>query len=429
VLRAFKNSTRFFKNAQIYPDDVEVSTPDTGIFMKAEKASFKFVLYNVLSIGLQGNDLPVNKLAPGKRSCRVSIQTVEDDRNIVISFKHNYYRFDDSQLAETALEGDDKGAAVFEWKEERSNSLAVARAILARSGGRISVRNTDDGSEIRIIVPALTQGPETAGRPASDVTDAVSEKGFDSKPEKIKEGAPHVIVAEDEIHQLEQYKIWLEMEGYNVWLAGNAQEAFDLINTAREEGVEFQLAIFDVRMPVPNGSDIRDGIELTSKVREMGCNFPIFIASGHGIGNEHLTRMKREGLISDILSKPLNMRQMVTRVRDAIKKGLPRQGKSLEIQMASAGKAALIYGANFEKAVRKLKTIGFKGVIVVAANEEELKQHLTSGEHFDVIINTTNENLEDLIKRLLTDLKDCPKIIEDIDDTHRLQDEFIAIFA
>ncbi|MFH1664614.1 MAG: PAS domain-containing sensor histidine kinase, partial [Candidatus Omnitrophota bacterium] len=46
VLRAFKNSTRFFKNAQIYPDDVEVSTPDTGIFMKAEKASFKFVLYN-----------------------------------------------------------------------------------------------------------------------------------------------------------------------------------------------------------------------------------------------------------------------------------------------------------------------------------------------------------------------------------------------
>ncbi|KJJ85087.1 protein containing ATP-binding region, ATPase-like protein [Candidatus Omnitrophus magneticus] len=109
---------------------------------------------------------------------------------------------------------------------------------------------------------------------------------------------------------------------------------------------------------------------------------------------------------------------------------LSNKEKSLELQMLSLKKHVLIYGENFLEAQHKLHIIGFSGEITVARNKEELKTRLTSGEHYDFIINASEENLEELIQKILFNVKKCQAIIiNDITDTKKLQYDLLEFSA
>ncbi|MFH1552559.1 MAG: ATP-binding protein [Candidatus Omnitrophota bacterium] len=150
--------------------------------------------------------------------------------------------------------------------------------------------------------------------------------------------------------------------------------------------------------------------------------------------SEEEFRKKREGearkeaASKGALPKPEKSVDIRIIIQEGRLSELSEKTKASELQIASAEKVALIYGSNYAEGMKKLKAVGFNGCIVFAKDKDELKGLLASGEHFDVIINTTNENLEELIKKILSGL-DSPPVVDDIDDTHHLQDTLLTICA
>ena len=79
---------------------------------------------------------------------------------------------------------------------------------------------------------------------------------------------------------------------------------------------------------------------------------------------------------------------------------IARKERSNMLQISSAEKVALVYGENYEIMVRALGIINFRGEIVVARTQAELKARLTSGEQFDVVINTTSDDIKSILNSL-----------------------------
>ncbi|MCK4852135.1 MAG: response regulator, partial [Candidatus Omnitrophica bacterium] len=428
VLSVFKRSKRFFPQDLIAFDKIDrLFHSRKDIFILGDEAAFKFALFNILIMGMKGTGLPVMELEPEEKRLEVTVDSNRRSGEIIISFQNNYWLFADSQLEETDLGYGEQGAAVLKWERESSNCLALAHRILTRFAGRIILDNGKDGAVIRMFMPYQSRAEDAS------VQDRFSagteeEEVFRSEPETIMEGRPNIIVADDEPLQRDIFKSMLEEE-YNVWLARNGQEAFDLIEEAKKVGQEFDLAVFDVSMPPAKGSDIIDGLVLTRRVRQQGHGFPVLISTGHAVGDPRFMRLENEGLISGVMMKTLHMAEKMLKIGKALKTAIPRNAKAVELQMVSADKTALIYGPGFDKGSKKLRSLGFKGTIVHARDAHELKERLMSGEHFDIIINTTSEDLKELIKKLLSGLDNSTPIIDGLDDTHHLQDTLLHICA
>jgi hypothetical protein len=106
-----------------------------------------------------------------------------------------------------------------------------------------------------------------------------------------------------------------------------------------------------------------------------------------------------------------------------------RSTKAADLQRISINKKALVYGPDFAKGVQALKSVGFSGEILSAKNEAEFDSMLKAGEKFDMIINTTTEDMKELIYKTIPDLATLPEIINDIKDKQKLQSELFRICA
>lgn len=105
---------------------------------------------------------------------------------------------------------------------------------------------------------------------------------------------------------------------------------------------------------------------------------------------------------------------------------LPVTEKVFMLQTASIGQKALVYAESRKdalKAAKRLSALGFRGEIVTAVGEAELKEKLSSDGPFDVIINTTNKEL----KEILSSFDSIPEVI-DADNVH-LRERLITICA
>ena len=95
---------------------------------------------------------------------------------------------------------------------------------------------------------------------------------FNFRPNRIIEGAHHILIADDEPLQRDLVGKMLTDAGYNVWKARDAQEAWEIIQTLGEQGYVLALGIIDVNMPLLpiHRGGILNGICLVQRLREAG---------------------------------------------------------------------------------------------------------------------------------------------------------------
>jgi two-component system, cell cycle sensor histidine kinase and response regulator CckA len=178
--------------------------------------------------------------------------------------------------------------------------LATVEGIVSQSGGYIQVDSTlDQGTTFTILLPLTGSEPSKRMRPAAPVDAGRSWKG-------------RILVVDDDEHVRTVISRLLQMEGYEVIVAGNGREALDLID---QMGGGFDLVISDIIMPVMGG------IELTRRLGQAYSTIPIIYMSGHprdpvANGDELISRRP-------FMHKPIGPEELLSAVRESIHRPRP----------------------------------------------------------------------------------------------------------
>ena len=113
-----------------------------------------------------------------------------------------------------------------------------------------------------------------------------------------------ILIIDDEPNVRLNFRLTLEIEGYEVMEAANGTAARELLL-----GELFDLAILDVRMPG------MDGLALLEQMREEGISTPVIIVTAYGSVPDAVRAMKLGAI--DFLEKPLrpaDLRRLVAEV-------------------------------------------------------------------------------------------------------------------
>ena len=116
----------------------------------------------------------------------------------------------------------------------------------------------------------------------------------------------HILVVEDDKEIREGVKIYLQSQGYEVFLAADGIEGLEVM-----EKEDIHLAIVDIMMPR------MDGIRMTMKLREK-YDFPVIMLSAK---SEEVDKIMGLNIgADDYISKPFSMMEMVARVKALIRR-------------------------------------------------------------------------------------------------------------
>jgi len=110
-----------------------------------------------------------------------------------------------------------------------------------------------------------------------------------------------ILVAEDESTILSGLKLNLELEGYEVVVARDGEEAYEKITNQK-----LDLAILDVMMPK------MDGFTVCKKIRLEGINIPALFLTARSTPNDRVQGLK---LGDDYLTKPFHLEELLLRVK------------------------------------------------------------------------------------------------------------------
>jgi CheY-like chemotaxis protein len=120
-----------------------------------------------------------------------------------------------------------------------------------------------------------------------------------------------ILVADDDVLQLDLRKQLLEIAGYQVEIALTAHQTVRHLETAPAD-----LVIMDLRFPNEMGEpDAREGMALIRRIRDLGCSVPVIVLSGWP---EDLYGQPEEQLVSRILLKPVRTRELLHAIRDLL---------------------------------------------------------------------------------------------------------------
>jgi CheY-like chemotaxis protein len=114
----------------------------------------------------------------------------------------------------------------------------------------------------------------------------------------------HVLVVEDDPNVLDITSYMLELEGYDVLTAMNANEALTLLAAHPEVA----LMLTDVNMPGE-----MDGIDLVRELHRRGSQVSCVVVSG-----DALHALNRLGKLVPFLAKPYDRRSLLKAVDDAM---------------------------------------------------------------------------------------------------------------
>lgn len=112
------------------------------------------------------------------------------------------------------------------------------------------------------------------------------------------EGKLRVLVAEDNAMNIEVVSRMLKLEDvYDVTIAKDGQEAYDLVKVNMENNAHFDLIFMDIQMPNV------DGLQSTRLIRKMGYSAPIVALTA--FSDESNVRNCLESGMNEFLSKPI----------------------------------------------------------------------------------------------------------------------------
>jgi two-component system, OmpR family, alkaline phosphatase synthesis response regulator PhoP len=116
-----------------------------------------------------------------------------------------------------------------------------------------------------------------------------------------------ILLVEDEEHIQEALKLNLEMEGYQLVLAGNGTEA---IHIFREQ--KFDLVILDIMLPE------MDGLMVCEHIRLHNAEVPVLFLSAKNTAADRIQGLRKGA--DDYLTKPFDLEELLLRVQKLIAK-------------------------------------------------------------------------------------------------------------
>ncbi len=119
-------------------------------------------------------------------------------------------------------------------------------------------------------------------------------------------GEKTILIAEDEEFNYLLVKYILEKNGYKTVRASSGEEVLKIFRS----GVQLDLIVMDVKMPVMSG------LEATTEIRKTNKTIPIIALTAYALPGDR--EMCMEAGSTDYVSKPIEKNSFLNRVKDLI---------------------------------------------------------------------------------------------------------------
>lgn len=138
-----------------------------------------------------------------------------------------------------------------------------------------------------------------------------------------------VLIADDELDLLDQYRVSLEAKGHNVITCKDGQQCVKVYLTEYEHHAKdimpFDAVVLDYQMPQKNG------IEVAKEILAINPHQRIIFASGY-IQETFLDSIKNLKQITEIMQKPFSLQALVDTIED---KEIYSQLEKLNVDVAA----------------------------------------------------------------------------------------------
>ncbi|BCJ90121.1 DNA-binding response regulator [Terrihabitans soli] len=122
----------------------------------------------------------------------------------------------------------------------------------------------------------------------------------------VPDGAPHLLIVDDDARIRTLLARYLSEAGYRVTTAASADDA-----RSRLKGLSFDLLILDVMMPGESGMDLAASLRKTSQV-------PILMLTALGDPKDRIKGL--ESGVDDYMSKPFEPRELLLRINGILRR-------------------------------------------------------------------------------------------------------------
>ncbi len=174
-------------------------------------------------------------------------------------------------------------------RDERGSGLALTKKLVALMGGTLTAESTEGQGTIFHVSFTFPVARENESGKFNEIPEG---RHYDFSGRKV-------LIAEDHTLNLEIAKRLLENVGFEVYAAGNGQEAVDAFS--RQEN-HFDIILMDIRMP------IKDGLTAASEIRALDRNgakdIPIIAMTANAFDTD-IKRSFAAGM-NEHLAKPIN---------------------------------------------------------------------------------------------------------------------------
>jgi DNA-binding response OmpR family regulator len=147
--------------------------------------------------------------------------------------------------------------------------------------------------------------------------------------------AARVLVVEDEAHLATGIRFNLELEGYEVKVVGDGQEAVALLAGPGAE--PFDLVLLDVMLPG------LDGFTVVERVRKEGNYTPVLMLTAKGLPGDMVHGL--EAGADDYLPKPFDLPVLLARVKGLLRRRDWARGEPGDRSTARVGQAEVDFRA------------------------------------------------------------------------------------
>ncbi|HRW74601.1 MAG TPA: response regulator transcription factor [Saprospiraceae bacterium] len=117
----------------------------------------------------------------------------------------------------------------------------------------------------------------------------------------------HILIVEDEASIRESLALNLELEGYQVTLADDAQKAIDLFQSQR-----FDLILLDIMLPGLSGLDLCAHFRLTDRT------VPIMLLTARDTPEDRIIGLRTGA--DDYLTKPFHLEELLLRIANLLRR-------------------------------------------------------------------------------------------------------------
>lgn len=134
---------------------------------------------------------------------------------------------------------------------------------------------------------------------------------------------PEILLVDDDLELTELLAELLLLEGFNVTVVHNGQEALSLLKTQ-----SFDLMLLDIMMPVLNGTETLKQLRKTS-------NMPVLMLSARDDDIDRVLGLELGA--DDYLPKPFNDRELVARIKAILRRSTGTEFSLLQILIQNPG--------------------------------------------------------------------------------------------